>query len=248
MRCNKELCRSILLHCCLAVKKLAHQIFGNLFLPFVSVGKELFLVVQEFLVGFGCEFVVWTLHNGIDGTRLLAESAVDALGHIDIVTSGSTSTVFTGFGLDSDGLGGADCLTEFARDTAFISGGVSSKGVLPAESGTQVTSLVGVVDSHLWFQTDFQGERESTGNFGQEENLRGSVEDCFPRSRKDIVIIDIGIFGRRGTRRGGQGSERNSCWPSTGTDKAETSVCRQPKQCLCRNHPVARLKEMKSIS
>lgn len=187
----------------LAVKELAHQVLRDLLLPFVSVGKKLFLIVQEFFVGLGRKFVVGTLNDGIHGTRLLAESAINALGHVDVVPSGAAGSVFAGFGLDGDGLGGADCLAEFARDAALVSRGVSSQGVLATEPGTQVPPLERVVDRHLVFQTDFEGERKSACYLGQEENFGGSVEDCFPRSGKNIIVVDIGILSCRGTRCGG---------------------------------------------
>mmetsp|Transcript_1034 Transcript_1034/g.2402 ORF Transcript_1034/g.2402 Transcript_1034/m.2402 type:complete len:203 (-) Transcript_1034:275-883(-) len=184
----------------LAVKELAHQVLRNLLLPLVSIGKELFLIIQKFFVGFGRKFVVGTLHNCVYGTSLLAESAINTFGHIDIVTSGSTSSVFTDFGLDGNCLSRANCLAEFARDTTFISCWVSSQGVFTAETRTQITSLKRVVDRHLWFQTDFQGERKPTGHLCNEENLGGSVKDCFPWSRKDVIIVDVGIFSCCRTR------------------------------------------------
>ena len=51
---------------------LRQQILGNLFFPLISVAQQLFLIVQQFLVGFGGELEVGSLHDGIDGTGLLA--------------------------------------------------------------------------------------------------------------------------------------------------------------------------------
>jgi hypothetical protein len=44
------------------------------------------------------------LDNGINGTGLLAESTVDALGHINIVSSGSSASVSSLLGFNGDGL------------------------------------------------------------------------------------------------------------------------------------------------
>ena len=51
-----------------------------------KVGESaLLFVVDELLVGFGGELVVGSLDDGVDGTGLLTEAAVDALGHVDVV-------------------------------------------------------------------------------------------------------------------------------------------------------------------
>ena len=109
----------------LAIKKLAHQVLRNLFLPFISVGKKLFLVVQKFFMGLGCKFVIGTFHDGIYGTCLLTEPTINAFGHVDVITGCSTSSVFAGFGLDRNGLGGTDRLAKFAGDATLIPGRVS---------------------------------------------------------------------------------------------------------------------------
>lgn len=44
------------------------------------------------------------LHDGIHGAGLLAEAAVDALGHVDVVTRGAAAAVGAGLSLDGDRL------------------------------------------------------------------------------------------------------------------------------------------------
>lgn len=46
------------------------------------------------------------LHNGVNWTRLLAEAAVDAFGHVDVVTSCPPAAVGSSLCLDGDGLQG----------------------------------------------------------------------------------------------------------------------------------------------
>ena len=46
----------------------------------------------------------WYLHDGVNRTRLLTEPTVDALGHVDVVASGSTTAVGSSLRLDRDGL------------------------------------------------------------------------------------------------------------------------------------------------
>jgi hypothetical protein len=80
------------------------QVGRDLGLGPVAVHEKLLLVVQELLARFGGELLVLgymkmyqpgvsgavmctrrlTLHNRIDGASLLAEAAVNALGHVDV--------------------------------------------------------------------------------------------------------------------------------------------------------------------
>ena len=66
---------------------------SQLRLPFVTVLNQLFLVVEELLVKEGGVLVVGALNDGINRAGLLAETAEDALGHIDVVLSSSTGAI-----------------------------------------------------------------------------------------------------------------------------------------------------------
>jgi hypothetical protein len=110
----------------LPVRRVRRDTGRQLRLPLVSVRQELLLVVQQLLAGLGGILLVrrcikasayvpifspggeLTLNNGIDGARLLAETAVDTLGHVDIVSSRSTGAVLTFFSFNSDSLSWAD--------------------------------------------------------------------------------------------------------------------------------------------
>jgi hypothetical protein len=117
------------------------QVGLDLGLCSVSVGQELLLVIQQLLPRLGGELGVlgWaseliidspgpfaervvqrqrpmlTLNNRVDGAGLLAETAVDALCHVDIVSGCSPRSVLSGLRLDRDSLGGADGLAQLAR-------------------------------------------------------------------------------------------------------------------------------------
>lgn len=73
-------------------------------------GEGRTLVVEELLPRLGGVLGVGRLDNGVDGARLLAEAAVDALGHVDVVAGRPAGPVGALLGLDRDGLGGADLL------------------------------------------------------------------------------------------------------------------------------------------
>ena len=66
------------------------------------------LVVQKLLSCLSSILGIRRLNNSVDGARLLAEAAVNALGHVDIVLGRSARTVSSLLSLDGDSLGGAD--------------------------------------------------------------------------------------------------------------------------------------------
>ena len=75
-------------------------------------------------MGLGAELEVGALHDGVNRTGLLAEAAVDALGHVNVVSGCPPRSVRSLLGLDSDGLGRADGLTQLARYAPLLAGGV----------------------------------------------------------------------------------------------------------------------------
>ena len=71
------------------VPDLGLDVASELGFPLVTVGQQLFLIVEKLFVANGSVLVVRTLYDSIDWTGLLAEAAVDAFGHVDVVASGS---------------------------------------------------------------------------------------------------------------------------------------------------------------
>ena len=86
----------------LSIKVICFNVSCNLSLPFITIVQQLLLVVQQLLVGLSGELKVGALHDGVDGAGLLAESAVDALGHVNVVSRGSPGAVTPLLGLNSD--------------------------------------------------------------------------------------------------------------------------------------------------
>lgn len=70
------------------------------------------LIVQQLLASLSSVFSVWALNDGVNGARLLAESAVDALGHIEIVAGRASRAVSTLLSLNGNGLRRADLLAD----------------------------------------------------------------------------------------------------------------------------------------
>jgi hypothetical protein len=151
----------------LSVRSISANDSGKLGFPFVAVGQELFFVIQQFLSGFssifsiGCWFILLvhgkqmsisskniklTFHNGIDWAALLAVSAVDAFGHINVISGCAAASVFTFFGLNCDGLGRTDGFAQLAGNAAFFAGGVSTQSVFATETGGDWALFEGVED------------------------------------------------------------------------------------------------------
>jgi hypothetical protein len=86
----------------LPIHVVCQQVLGDSHLPLITVRQELFLVVQQLLVRLRGKLVVRTLHNGVHGTGLLTEPAVDALGHVNIVPGRTATAVVAHRRLNSD--------------------------------------------------------------------------------------------------------------------------------------------------
>lgn len=71
------------------------EVSGDRNFPLVAVGQQLFLIVQELLVGLGGELEVGSLDDGVHRAGLLAESAVDALGHVNVVSGGPSTSILS---------------------------------------------------------------------------------------------------------------------------------------------------------
>ena len=76
-----------------------------------------------------------TLNNGVDWAALLAETTVDALGHVNVITCGPPATVHTLLSLDCDGLRRADGFAQLASNATLLTRGVPSQSVLASEAG-----------------------------------------------------------------------------------------------------------------
>src|SRR5204863_4083228 len=69
----------------LPIRRIGGKVRRQRALPFVAVLEKLRLVVDQLLAGLGREIHVRPLDDGIDRAGLLAQAAIDALGHVDVV-------------------------------------------------------------------------------------------------------------------------------------------------------------------
>lgn len=81
----------------LTVELLNRQVVRDFKLPSITVRQQLGLVVQQLLVGLRRKLKVGAFDNSINWTGFLAETTVDALGHINVVARRTTAAVCTRF-------------------------------------------------------------------------------------------------------------------------------------------------------
>lgn len=166
IRQDRVRCQTTAQRSYLSVRSICTSSGGDLRLPLVTVGEQLLLVVQEFLTSLGGVLGIWgcrrtlvryqirfaghtklTLNNSVHRAALLAVTAVNALGHVDIVTGRPTTSILTLLRLNSNSLGRADGLAELAGNAALFAGGIAAQSVLTTKAGRDGTLLERIKDS-----------------------------------------------------------------------------------------------------
>ena len=104
-------------------------------LPFVTVFDQLLLIVEQLFVEERRVLVVGALDDGINRAGLLAETAEDALGHVDIVFGGATRAIRTWLRLNDDSECRASSLAQLASDATLFARRVTTQGMLATEHG-----------------------------------------------------------------------------------------------------------------
>src|SRR6185503_10659509 len=143
------------------VRCIERQVLGDLPLPAIAVRKQPLLVVVKLLAGLGGELEIGPFHNRVDRAGLLAEPAIDAFHHVDVVTGSAASTVIAAWtGLDGDGLGRANRFAQFASNAALFAVGVAPQRMLAAKARRQRPALERVVQRRFRPHEVFQREPE----------------------------------------------------------------------------------------
>src|SRR5262249_61031755 len=115
-----------------------------------GVGEQALLVVVALLARFGGELEVRALDDGIHRTGLLAQSAVNALHHVDVVAGGAARAIVAPWtGLDGDGLGRTNCLAQLAGDAALLPVRIAPQRMIASEAGREWAFLLEVVVCRL---------------------------------------------------------------------------------------------------
>src|SRR6185312_366096 len=94
----------------LSIRRVQLQVAGDLPLPAVAVRQKPFLAVVKFFARLGREFEIRTFDDGVHRAGFLAQPAINALHHVDVVAGGAARAIFARLRLDGDSLGGADSL------------------------------------------------------------------------------------------------------------------------------------------
>src|SRR5215469_8864889 len=132
------------------VRRVERQVLGDRALPAVAVREQPLLVVVELLARLGRELEIRSLDDGIDRTGFLAQAAVDALHHVNVVAGGTPGAVVAARpGLDGDRLGRADRLAQLAGDAAFLAVRIAAQRMLAAEARRERSLLERIVESRL---------------------------------------------------------------------------------------------------
>src|SRR6267154_2278845 len=126
------------------VRRVEREVLRDLGFPAVAVGEQLVLVVEQLLARLGGEFEVGALDDRIDRAGLLAEAAIDAFRHVDVVARGAPAAVLARLGLDGDGERRADRLAKLAGDAALLAVGITAQRMLAAEARAERPLFIGV--------------------------------------------------------------------------------------------------------
>lgn len=106
---------------------------GQLRFPFIAILDQFFLIVEQLLVKEGRILEVGALNDRIDGAGLLAETAENTLGHVDVILCCTARAIRSWLRLDSDRVGRAGSLAQLASNAALLTGRVSAESVLSSE-------------------------------------------------------------------------------------------------------------------
>src|SRR5262249_40270033 len=109
------------------IRRIERDVLGDLALPAIAVREQALLVEIELLARLGRELEIRPFDDGIHRTGLLAQPAIDAFDHVDIVAGGTARAVIAAWtGLDGDGLRRADRLAQLAGDAALLAVGIAA--------------------------------------------------------------------------------------------------------------------------
>merc|ERR1719494_125996 len=100
---------------------------------------------MKFLMGLSRELKIWTLDNGINRASFLAESTINTLGHVNIVSCGSATSIWAWLSFNCDRLSWTDSLTQLARDASLLSIGVPPQCMLSTKSRAERSFLERIV-------------------------------------------------------------------------------------------------------
>src|SRR3954454_21827311 len=75
------------------IRRVERDVLRDLAFPAVAVREQALLVVVKLLARLGRELEIRSLDDGIDRAGFLAQSAIDALHHVDVIARGAPGAV-----------------------------------------------------------------------------------------------------------------------------------------------------------
>src|SRR5256885_17270715 len=113
------------------VRRVERKILRDLALPAIAIREQPLLIVIELLARLGGEFEIRTFDDGVDRAGLLAQPAIDALHHVDVVARRAPRAVVPSRSrLDGDCLRRADSFAQLAGDAALFAVRIAAQRVL----------------------------------------------------------------------------------------------------------------------
>src|SRR5579875_736736 len=164
------------------IGRVGRQVGRDLHLPAIAIREQLLLVVKELLPRLGRKFEIRSLDDRIHGAGLLAEPAINALRHVDVVARRTTAPVGARLRLDRDGQRRTNRFAKLARDTALFTIRVTPECVLAAKAGLERTLLIWVVERDLLLEHILEGQPEPFNKLAEEKRSRRAVENRHLRS------------------------------------------------------------------
>src|SRR5690606_8993746 len=131
---------------------------------------------EQFFTRLGGELAVRSIDDGVHRAGFLAQTAVDAFDHVDVVARRAAAAVGTRFGLDGDGLGRADGLAQLAGDAAFFTVRVAAQRVFATETRRLRVPLERIVHRRLRLHHVLHRQADGAEHVGQHRAL-GRLND-----------------------------------------------------------------------
>src|SRR6267154_6283434 len=175
-----------------SVRRIRGAVLGDLLFVPVAHREQHFLGVVQIAAFLAVVLEDARLDDRIHRTGLLAQSAEDAFGEIDVVARGAPGAVGALLGLDRDRKCRANGLAELAGDEALLAVRVAAQGVQPAEARAHRRLLLRKLHRDLAPEEMAPGERHSLHQLDQQEGLEELA---------DLVDHEITICSRASASR-----------------------------------------------
>src|SRR5260221_306930 len=177
------------------VRRVEREVLRDLGLPAIAVREQLVLVVEQLLARLGGELEIGTLDDRVDRAGFLAEAAIDAFRHVDVVARRAPAAIGARLRLDGDGERRAHGLAKLARDAALLAIGTTAQRMFATKPRAERPLLVGIVDRHRLLKHVAEGERHAFEQLDQQPASSPAVEEgghgfhpLYRRSRRKFLV------------------------------------------------------------